>query len=532
MSRREFLATVGAGSALGAFGEQALAEDKPGEPRLSLPTTSGGATGVKFAPTPSWARETPGWYIPNALSAGSCMLQFPVIPRYQLSSLVKSFRELPQLVTQAKSLGTEAIYLVDWYEPGWENKGDYIPRSDLGGEAALKDGIAAVHAHGGRIIFYVEGWIVSQQSEVGKKHGAQWSVLLPGDTYVNQYPGYWKMCPAAQGWVEYLASVAHRIGQYGADGIFIDSQGWRGDFWRCVAGAHKHPIGGPDVFNNGCVNLATRVRAALQSANPKAIILTEQPTLIRQFEYKDGSLDDGIHDFVTRWLWDAQGHTDTITTSFSLDDWNQILAIGAKLACPGQFLDPPPGSSAREFLESMLKKVRPDDPRALPGIAYAAAWGLHQWRNSGLILGLRMPGFHDVVAKPYRDDNKLRKTLEGLRPRATAIDAAFAGRRPVAPTTHIKSLLTARRTLARFIDHGSSVARVNSGSTHAAAWRFTGANGTALTSINVGNEPCRVVFPNAAGIWIDAVSGERFRTQGGKLTAVVSAHSVRLLHPT
>src|SRR5580704_1247629 len=127
LSRREFLATASAGSVLGAFGEQVLAKDKPGESKLSLPTTSGGATGVKFAPTPSWARETPGWYIPNALSAGSCMLQFPVIPRYQLSSLVKSFRELPQLVTQAKSLGTEAIYLVDWYEPGWENKGDYIP---------------------------------------------------------------------------------------------------------------------------------------------------------------------------------------------------------------------------------------------------------------------------------------------------------------------------------------------------------------------------------------------------------------------
>ena len=30
-------------------------------------------------------------------------------------------------------------------------KGDYVPRIDLGGEAAFRDGIAALHAQGGRI---------------------------------------------------------------------------------------------------------------------------------------------------------------------------------------------------------------------------------------------------------------------------------------------------------------------------------------------------------------------------------------------
>ncbi len=144
-----------------------------------------------------------------------------------------------------------------------------------------------------------------------------------------------------------------------------------------------------------CVNLARRARAALHSANPQAIMLTEQPALVRQFEYKDGSFDDGIHNFVTRWLWDAQGSTDTITTSFSLDEWNQILAIGAKLACLGQFLDPPPGASADEFIEASLKKVRPDRPWLVPGVALASFWGLHQWRNSGLILGLRREGNED-----------------------------------------------------------------------------------------------------------------------------------------
>jgi len=358
---------------------------------------------------------------------------------------------------------------------------------------------------------------------------------------VNQYPGYWKMCPAAEGWVAHLAGVARRIGQYGADGIFIDSQGWKDEVFKCVARAHGHPLGDLEVFNKGCVELARRVRAGLHSGNPQAIILTESLTLKRQFAFKDGSLDGGIHSLVTGWLWDAQGNTDTITTSFSLDDWNQILAIGAKLGCPGQFLDTPPSSSAREFLDATSKKDLPHDPPTLRAIARAALWGLHQWRNSGLILGLRMPGRDDLVPRPregvrdpiadlYRDGKRLRQTLEGLRPRAAAIDAAFAGRRPTAPAAYIKTLLTARRTLARFIDHGSSVARVNSGSAHAAAWRFTGANGMALTAVNVADVPCRVAFPNAAGIWTDGVSGDEFRAQGSKLTVSVSAHGIRLLH--
>ena len=73
-------------------------------------------------------------------------------------------------------------------EPDWKKMtpsyvpNKYLPRLDLGGEGALKEGISAVHAQGGRGILYIEGWIVNKTSEVGKKHGAEWSVLLRGGT--------------------------------------------------------------------------------------------------------------------------------------------------------------------------------------------------------------------------------------------------------------------------------------------------------------------------------------------------------------
>ena len=130
----------------------------------------------------------------------------------------------------------------------------------------------------------------------------------------------------------------------------------------------------------------------------------------------------------------------------------------------------------------------------LEPFAFRAFRNLHQWRNAGLILGLPMPGLDDLcprvdlagvntpdpVRRLFKDRRTLVGVLEGLRRRAAAIDAAFAGRQPTAPAAYIKTLLTARRSLAKFIDHGSSVARVNSGSAYAAAWRFTVQTGRRL----------------------------------------------------
>jgi hypothetical protein len=63
----------------------------------------------------------------------------------------------------------------------------------------------------------------------------------------------------------------------------------------------------------------------------------------------------------------------------------------------------------------------------------------------------------------------------------------------------------------------------------AAAWRFTSANGVALTAVNVGDEPCNVTFPNAPGRWRDAITEAEFGGQGGTLTVPVPAHAIRLL---
>jgi len=562
MMRRRFVATA---AALAACGKWAFAASKPSLPsaprtpaggapgniaqsKLYLPTGSGGAAHVKFAATPAWARETPGWFVPDTTSAGLGLLDYPTPRDDRIAIKLKSFSDLPVLLTEAKSVGLDTIYLVDWYEglPGaraidfWQAKGDYVPRSDLGGEPAFKDGIAALHAQGGRIIVYVEGFIINQNTNVGKTQGAEWSILLPKGPPEQPYPGNWKLCPAAQGFVGYLEGVAKRIAQYGADGIFVDSYGYQKD-WECVAKAHGHPLGTKEVFNNGAAKLMQGTRAALQAANPEAIIITEGPTLEGLFEFTDGSLDSGIHTLVGRWLWDAQGMTDTFTGGWSVDDWHQILAIGAKLACAVQFLDAPPYGSATGVLDEFTKRKLPNTPQDLYRIGFEAFRSLHLWRNAGLILGLHMPTLDDFagwalatkIKDPLRESTKtaeaLLSMLQGQRPNAAAIDAALAGKQAPAATAYLKTLLTARRAVAKVIDFGSSVAVVHSNFPRVAGWRFTGANGTALTAVSVAEVPRQIVFPTTTGSWRDAVGGQVFTAQGNTLTVTVPAHGIRLM---
>ena len=82
----------------------------------------------------------------------------------------------------------------------------------------------------------------------------------------------------------------------------------------------------------------------------------------------------------------------------------------------------------------------PGNARDLHRVAFQALRNLHQWRNAGLISGLRMPGLNefagwglafrkrDTLYESIKDPGSVVTALQGLRPRATAIDAAFAGR--------------------------------------------------------------------------------------------------------
>jgi len=93
-----------------------VARPAPAGNGLYRPTESGGAAGVKFADSPAWVRDTPGWYVPDTTSAGLGVFDFITHRDDRIAFKLKSFRDLPVLLGEARSLGTGTIYLTDWYE--------------------------------------------------------------------------------------------------------------------------------------------------------------------------------------------------------------------------------------------------------------------------------------------------------------------------------------------------------------------------------------------------------------------------------
>ena len=115
-------------------------------------------------------------------------MEFPSVAfGHDLKARIGSFRNLPQLLKEARELGTDVVYLWNYWEKAnqgepdyYANKGDYIPRSDMGSVADFKEGIAAVRSAGGKVILYVEPFIIYRHSNVGQTYGGSWD-----DTHIN-----------------------------------------------------------------------------------------------------------------------------------------------------------------------------------------------------------------------------------------------------------------------------------------------------------------------------------------------------------
>ena len=153
--------------------------------------------------------------------------------------------------------------------------GDYILRSDLGGAAALKEGIAAIHRMGYRFTFYIEGYIVHQTSELAKSGKAQrWSLMHKDGTITGNYTsqGFYHMCPGAVEWQDHLAEVASRlVRETGADGVRLDSLGFY--FLPCYNPAHHHNT--PFGYNQWIQQLLDKVSRAVRAVNPECVLTTE-----------------------------------------------------------------------------------------------------------------------------------------------------------------------------------------------------------------------------------------------------------------
>jgi len=277
---------------------------------------------------PEWWAQTRSLYCPAACSgAGSALMKFHGA---ELGDRIASFRELPKLLDEAQELGSNVIYLVDYWQGGYSNKGDYIPRADLGGPQAFREGVKAIHDRGARIILYLEAFIISRKSDIGRTEGPKWAIMNENGTYPG-YPGtgdsYYLMWPGkGSGWSDYLAGVAERlIRDYDVDGFHLDSYGCQTG-WKDYHPDHPDGLE-PAAFDLRAIDLVREFRERVRAAKADAIVMLECSAQEGLLAASDGAQDESLP-VLARKPWARQHKYRVFTSEFSLSQMEHILAAG------------------------------------------------------------------------------------------------------------------------------------------------------------------------------------------------------------
>jgi len=155
--------------------------------------------------------------------------------------------------------------------------GDNRIREDLGGPAALREGIRRANHLGFHVTLYVDGYIFPEDSDEAQKGDAWDWVIKAKDGSLAVPAGYRRkgwlpMCPGSKGYQDFLARNAARlVRETGADGIRLDSLG--AYFLPCYNPKHKHAH--PFTYNEDLCELLKKVAAAVRRVNPNCLLTTE-----------------------------------------------------------------------------------------------------------------------------------------------------------------------------------------------------------------------------------------------------------------
>lgn len=166
------------------------------------------------------------------------------------------------------------------------------PDPDRGGEAELTRVVQAIRAAGGHIGFYHNLW--TWDAEISKRL-EQWRDKLPTDVHVpawwgesrrwasvfpdgsriagNYTNGYAGLCPAAEGYQDYLLSwiIDRYVKRYGADTWYFDSTPVTMYSASRVCFSSEHGPGQPHGVGQGILKLLQRLREAAKPFGDLAI---------------------------------------------------------------------------------------------------------------------------------------------------------------------------------------------------------------------------------------------------------------------
>jgi len=305
--------------------------------------------------SPPWWQDAWSMYCPAAQTgAGSALMKFwgPSLPE-----AIGDFRELPKLLADARRLGSNIVYLVDYWEGGYERKSTYIPRADLGGPDAFREGVRAVHEAGGRVIVYVEGFIISRKTPLAERVALGWAMMDErGELY--DYPHtrdrFYCMYPGpGSGWAEFLAEVcAALVRNYDVDGVHLDSLGYQTG-WRDYNPRHRGAED-PAMFDRHSVMMVKNIRRAMRAARADTIVMLEGDEFPKLLDACDGAQDESLAIIKIK-PWAAGYKYKVFTSEFSLGQMDAILDLGYPVSlAPWWFCDAPSEKTLTKLEEARI----------------------------------------------------------------------------------------------------------------------------------------------------------------------------------
>ena len=333
---------------------------------------------------PKWWEKTKAIYCPVSGGAGASLMSFALDfnagsrskeqlnrlildsekPHYDISmgteligmrinEKISTFSQLPDLLGEAHLVNSNLIYMADYWEGGYFIKGDYVPRADFGGAKAFKEAVKKIHELGGKIILYLEAFIISRSSKIGMEQGPKWAMMDKDGKYLGYFRNmdhtYYQMWPGkGSGWSRYLADKAEQmIKEFDVDGFHLDSYGMVQE-WRDHHPDHADGLE-PGEFDRGAVDLMKDFRGRIRSVKEDAIVIMEGSEKEDILAQSDGAQDWSLIHLADQ-PWYREGTYKVFTSEFGLSSMQQILARGYNVTISGWWTQPLPGSQMTERL--------------------------------------------------------------------------------------------------------------------------------------------------------------------------------------
>lgn len=190
--------------------------------------------------------------------------------------------------------GIDYLHIFDWAMTSEHGRcGDYKQWERLGGADAFRKNIKEIQDTGIPVGLYLEGYLVSPMSDIGKANGEKWQLLNSEGEHYPYFDPDFNICSDVKDWQDYLARTYARVyKKTGANGFYIDQMGFADARHFCYNSAHEHPVPWPPL--RGQRDLVRSVRNALP---PETAVYTEETPTDVNSQYQDGAFTYAISNY-------------------------------------------------------------------------------------------------------------------------------------------------------------------------------------------------------------------------------------------